>query len=694
MGSIKKAFFLALVVTFATVADAQKKFLRDADIKFENGEFFSAIELYKDAYSRARTPEKKARIIFQIAECNRIIANHKQAEVWYRKAIKAQYDDPIAIWHLARALKQQGKYEEAVREFKKYQEEAPEEGGKNAEKAIEACELAKKWKDNPTRYEITPQVLLNSKKRDFAPAFYDSRNNALVFSSDREGSTGEKTSSRTGANFQDLFTSEQDRKGKWAIPEPLGKAINTKHHEGAAVLDSRRRTMYFTRCKFEKEKKLGCDLMKAEKSGKDWEEPKEMKVKPEDADSISAGHPAIGFRDRVMVFASNMEGTKGDQDLWMMKYKRREKKWTEPKNLGSEINTPGKEVFPFIRENGNLYFASTGHKGMGRLDIFMAENVGENEEEDVEWKNVKNLKHPINSPSHDFGIVYNEDEDKGFFSSDRSGGKGQDDIYSFKIPPVIIKLRTKVFNKETEEPVKNATVKVTGTDGSSFEVKTDENGEFLFDEKGGERYIKRGTTYDIKVEKDSFLVATDKISTVDVEESTTFVKEFFIQPYVEEEPIEFPEVRYAYDSAAIQVNDTVNSKDSLDFLYDVLVDNPNIVIELMAHTDARGNDAYNEKLSQARAESCVEYLISKGIDSDRLVAKGYGESRPKVPKSKIEEMESEEKKESAHQKNRRTEFRVLREDYVPDKEGGKKEGSEQGSREEGASNGEGEASGK
>ncbi len=665
---------------------AQKNFQEDAKQQFENGAYFKARELYKKAYSNAREPSLKAKFIFKIAETYRLTREYEQAEVWYRKAIKAQYKDPMAIYRLGQSLKLQGKYEEAITEFQNYKKKKPDDP--RAKKGIGSSKKAKEWMDEPTRHKVKAQVLINSKKRDFAPCYANRRQTQIIFTSSRDESTGEGKNQIYGESFEDLFSAELDREGKWSVPTGIGKKINTDHHEGAAAMGARFRTLYFTRAEYDEDNGLRMNIYKAEKKGRDWEEPKIFKApRPEGNDSALIGQPALMYRDRVMVFVSDMKGGQGGKDLWMIKKEGRgtRAEWGKPKNLGPDINTEEDEMYPFIREDGMLYFASNGHQGMGGMDIFKAQMTGNEDEEKYEWSKVENLKHPINSPADDFGLIYQgADEEKGYFSSSRQGGRGKDDIYSFKIPPLKFVLNVHTMNKKTKDPLDSVEVTVTGSDGSSYTKYTDESGMVSFKEQARDRIIKKGNTYKIKANKEGFLAATGQISTVKYEESRVFNHQAELQP-VTEEPIKMPEVRYPLDETKLLVNDNINSKDSLDYLYRVLKENPKIVIELQAHTDARASEEYNDTLSQGRAETCVEYLMNKGIDSARMVPKGYGESEPRIPMSEIEKMQTKEEKEAAHQKNRRTVFKVIREDYVPKDEG---DGEDAG---EGSSGGKGSA---
>ena len=657
---------LSVALTCSFAVSAQKNFAKDADAAFANEAYYQAKDLYKKAFPKAPKAAEKARIIFQIAECYRFMTDAKQAEVWYEKAVKSRYPDPIAHFHLASVLKEQGKYAEALKSYNEYNGKVP--GDKRGQDGAKACELAQEWKDNPTRYEVNPEVLLNSKQYDFSPTIADKRGKMIYFTSSRDGSTGARIDERTGQNFQDIFQSTRDKKGKWSEPVIVqGEFVNSEHNEGSVTFNKKFNTIYFTRCPLEKNKNLGCDIWYAIKKGQGWGEAIKMDLKSEldekAADSVSVGHPCIAPDDSYLIFASDMAGGQGGKDLWMVSYDKKAKTWGKPKNLGPTINTKADEMFPYVKEDGMLYFSSNGHLGMGGLDIFMAEATGEKQ-----WGNVQNMKAPINSEAHDYGIIFEKDEDRGFFTSNRAGGKGDDDIYSFRMPPVLYTLQCVVYDKDTRKPVPEARIKVVGTDNATYEVQTDENGGFNFELNGEDRYIKQDVTYSIHVDKQDFLVAKDQISTVGLGESTTFIKEFYIQYASKEVVIELPEVRYAYNRSELQIiQDSVNSEDSLLVLFNTLVNNATIKVELQAHTDHRGGSGYNRKLSQARAQSCVDFLASIGIPPGRMDAKGYGEDKPRpgLAPDDISAMKTKEEREAAHQRNRRTEFVVLSFDHAP-----------------------------
>ncbi len=657
-----KTLFLSLVLLVAyngMQAQGADRFIKEAENMFENEGYYEAIDLYKKAYAKERDVQEKGRLLFQVAESYRLVLDTDQSVVWYNRAIRARHDNPMAYFWIAEAERKRGNFAEAITYYNRYKEQAP--NAREVDQAIAECEMAQEWLDKPKRYLIEPEVQLNSQYFDFSPIWADNKNEMIYFTSSRPGSAGARIDERTGQNYTDIYFSIRDRKGKWSEPYPLNNTVNTPHNEGSAVLNARRNTMYFTRCQSQKDKSLGCDIYTARKVGQNWGEAQLIELKPKNGNEVfTVGHPAIDGNETFMIFAGDIPGGHGGRDLWVSTYDRRAKKWGDPVNLGPEINTAKDEMFPYLHDNGTLYFASDGHPGMGGLDMFKAESTGE-----MTWGGVENLKAPLNSSDHDYGIIFDGEEDQGFFTSGRPGGTGGENIWSFKMPPLVFALQGNVYDKETMVPIPEATIKVIGSDGSSFEATTDDHGGFNFEENGNERYIKPEVNYSMDVSKQDYLVAKDQISTLGVKESTTFVKEFFITYVARPDEIEFPEVRYAYDRSELLVNEEVNSEDSLDFLYQTLVDNPTIIIELQAHTDSRGSDTYNLDLSQRRAQACVDYLISKGIPTERMVARGYGKSRLRITESQIQAMKTNEEKEAAHQKNRRTAFAVLSFDYLP-----------------------------
>jgi peptidoglycan-associated lipoprotein len=687
---------LAIILFFTTTAVAQKNFSKDADKAFDNQEYFNAIELYKKAFTKAKKKEDKALIIFRTAECYRMINDNKQAEAWYTKAVKANYTDPKAILYLADAKKAQEKYNEALIEYNNYKKQVPSDP--RGEDGAKSCELAQKWKDSPTRYKVENLAQINTKDPDFCPMYADKKYNKIYFTSMRPGVTGSTIDATNGELYSDIFETSMDKNGKWSTPTPIPAPVNTKDNEGLSAISKKGDLLIFTRCLVEKNKQMYNQLWSATKKGNGWGDPVKL---PFCVDSLKFAAPSLSSDGTTLFFSSNMPGGQGENDIWYSKYDKKGAKWGTPVNLGPGINTAGNDVFPFIHEDGTLYFSSNGHLGMGGLDIFRAEKKGEDQ-----WGNVTNMKFPINSAGDDFGIVFEGKKERGYLSSNRETSKGADDLWSFVLPPLLFTIEGDITDCKFKETIPGVTVKLVGSDGSSVETKTDAAGHYKFAENGSNRYVNTNTSYiitasvanDIKTTQapQGFLSSSDKAkeTTVGVEEAKTFKHDFCLVPI--ERFIRFPDVNYDLGSAEL----LPESKDSLDYLYQTLIDNPSFVIELSSHTDYRGSDAANQKLSEARAKSCVDYLISKGINPARLKAKGYGEKAPLEVKdadgkvmytlseayiNKVTKGKPKEEYEALMRKNRRTVFSVLSKDFVdpnapkevPKTEAPKKEGEEE-----------------
>ena len=649
----------AITAFISSTAFAQDKYVKEADLAFKRGGFFEASKAYKVARAKADGLDEKGYIDFQIGECYRLMTDNAAAEEWYEKAITGKYykTNPDVYYFYGEVLREQEKFDDAVVQYQKYKERGGD--GSKADARIEDCETAALHLDiPPSRYVVEPVVFLNTPEFDFAPSWASKKNDELIFGSSRPSSVGAGEDPITGQSFMDLFTSEQDKKGKWSTPTPLNTTINTASNEGGSCMDKKRSTMYFTRCVYEKKSNFACDIYMAKKVGTKFGPAEPMNIiNREENDSSQVGHPCLTPDDMYMLFASDMPGGKGGKDIWYMQYDKKTKAWGNPTNLGGGVNTPGDEMFPHVSADGVLYFSSNGHAGLGGLDIFMAEAASEG----VNFGEVSALDYPINSASDDFGLIKNGKKDEGYFTSNRPGGKGKDDIYSFKMPPLEFCYQATVYNFDTGAPLPNAKVTVQGTDGKSYDLTADGNGGVSLCE--GE--IIAETNYSVDVSLEGYIGTGDQFSTVGVGESTTFAREYFLKEIVIKKEYDLPLVLYPFDKAELLINNEVNSSDSLNYLFDLMTRNPNFVVQLESHTDTRGKSGYNQELSQRRAETCVKYLIGRGIASDRLVAKGVGENQPIIKDAQINAMATEEEQEKAHQVNRRTVFKILRLDYVP-----------------------------
>lgn len=654
----KPVFFKILLLIFVVLLSAcsARKYMNTATTSYEIGEYYYSIEKNKKAYRSQKLRNEKNKIAFLVGEAYYHISDFSKATVWYKNAIKQKNDDPLCILHYADCLKATQKYDEALIWYQTYLGIKPDD--QYAKNGIEACKIANNWLDKPSRYIVSTIKELNSRDNDYSPAFVGGRDNEVIFTSTRDLSTGKRKSNITGTRYGDLFSSNFEiQKQRWSKPKTIDEnnLINTINDEGAATISDKGDLMIFTRCRYDKSKDMGSELLAAKQSHGEWGEPTSLKIL---GDSLIAAHPSLSTDGTTLYFVSDRPGGYGGKDIWMATGKG--STFEKPENMGPEINTPGDEMFPFIRDNGELYFSSNYHTGLGGLDIFKAVK-----DEKGKW-NVENMKAPINSPGDDFGIIFSKGEvDKGLFSSNRKGSKS-DDIYSFYLPPKIFNATGEIFNKETNQKIDGAMVRIIGTDGTNLKVRAN-GGRFQYK-------LKPETEYVFAAFKDGYLNDKARLTTIGLEDSKDFRFEFKLAPT--DEPIKINNINYAFGSYEI----TEGSKASLDSLVQLLVLNPSIKIELMAHTDFVGSDKYNSELSQKRAQSAVDYIISKGITAGRLVAKGYGETWPKKVTKDIakqypwlkrgDELTEEfilklppDQQEIAKAINRRTEFRVLSNDF-------------------------------
>jgi peptidoglycan-associated lipoprotein len=398
--------------------------------------------------------------------------------------------------------------------------------------------------------------------------------------------------------------------------------------------------------------------MVSQRSGAAWGEPKNLGLL---SDSLVAAHPAISPDGLTLYFVSELVEGFGGKDIYFVTRASENDQWSVPKNLGPDVNTRGDELFPYVREDGMLYFSSDGHPGMGGLDIFKAVP-----QPDGKWI-ISNMRPPVNSSADDFGIVFERGAEKGIFSSTRKG-RSNDELYSFEMPPLRFSISGLVKDEKTGTPVSGSVVQLIASDGTNLQATTGNNGDFRFT-------LRPDVDYIFLASKDGYLNGKAREPTKRQDNSRDFLATILMTPI--DKPIELPNIFYDFGRWDLRPESMV----SLDKLTETLNDNPNITIELMSHTDSRDTEEFNLVLSQRRAQSVVDYLIDKGIAPDRLSAKGYGESSPKVvdpeiaaqypflpawttlTEQYINTLPTEEQREIAHQINRRTEFRVLRTDY-------------------------------
>lgn len=646
---------LIVLCFFSMTVFSQSKTTEKADEEFRSEAYLQALENYRDAYQKESSNQIKAYIVYQIAECFRNINDVENARKWYERSIQLKHNNPKQYLYMGMAYMEDGNYAQAQTFLKDYLSQTT--GDQVAKNLLESCKIADSWMANPTKWKVKEEKAINSVEHDFAPAFADKRNSLVMFTSGRKGSSGDNLDERIGENFQDIWAAEKDRKDSWSEPYLFNPSINTEDaHEGSSTMNYKRNTIYFTQCKVDKKEKLGCNIVSGDFVGTDIRNIRVMsELKMGKGDSISVGHPAVTKREDFMVFSADLPGGLGGKDLWVTAFDKKEKTWGTPKNLGPKINTSADEVYPFIHPEGDLYYSSNGLVGLGGLDIYKAKAVT-----DGRWDAPTNMKAPLNSPKDDFGMVFNKDNNEGFFTSNRKGGTGKDDIYSFYLPPPKIVLEGKIIDKETGRSASYAKITVKNAYGIAFSLNPDEQGNYKFDVNGAKRYLEVGQDYLVEVtNSENLILGKHQFTTKTIEDDKTFKKDFVVKDTPLNKPIKLPEVQYAFNSYQL----TASAKDSLDFLYQFMNDNPGVVIELQAHTDSRGVDAENLILSQRRAESCVNFLVENGIAADRMKPKGYGETQLKVTDEQIANMANDELREIGHQINRRTEFTIVSNDF-------------------------------
>ena len=650
----QKVILLSVILLFAMGLDvhAQKRRKEKAYETFAAGEYYNAIDDFKKAYSKTSRSDRDTQneLLFMVAECYRLINDPTNAETWYKRVVRTK---PEAQYWLAESMKKNGKLQQAIEEFRKYKQIVPNDA--RTDQQIRACELALEWSRSPEAYRVESMRDLNSRAADFSPAYARDDYSMIYFTSSRDGATGRKTHGATGQNFTDIFESRLDNKGKWSTPVPV-RGLNSEFEDGTPTFSANYREVYFTRCEAGKREQKGCMIMHSTRMGDSWSTPKNTGILP---DSLIAAHPALSPDGMTLYFVSDMPGGFGGKDIWYVT--KNGDSWSRPVNLGPYINTAGNELFPYMRSDGVLYFSSDGHIGMGGLDIFKAVS-----QPDGSWI-VTNMKPPINGSADDFGIIFEGASEKGIFTSTRNV-RERDNLFSFELPPLNFNVTGLVLDEKTGTPVPGSLVQLIASDGSNLQTETSATGGFRF-------ALKADVDYIFLASKQGYLNGRERETTRGQERSRDFMVTITLMAI--DRPIELPNILYDFGRWDLRPESMV----SLDKLIETLLDNQNITIELMSHTDSRDTEEYNLLLSQRRAQSVVDYLIEKGISPDRLVARGYGKSTPKVVDDEIatqnpflrsgttlteqfiNSLANDEQKEIAHQINRRTEFRVLRTDY-------------------------------
>ena len=612
--------------------------LDKADVEFGGKDFYKASSLYKKALKNSPKEEIK-RIYFQLGECYRQVNNYGQARQWYAKAVDEGYSNPVIFFHIGNLLLIGGDYHSAKNYFEKYLQSDPENG--LAKNKLESCKFGISLEKDRPFYEIKDCKELNSEYSDYSVTYINE--NKIVISTMRiEGSGGGRIDPRTMQGFSDFYESTYDAgKGTWSKPTPLKGDINTNFNEGTMTYNSQTKTAYFMQCSSPSGKLDNCNIYTSQldENTNKWSKAHLFDFSKE---NVNLGHPSLSSDGKTMYFAADMPGGYGGTDIWMLKYDGFG--WGNPINLGPNVNTNGSEMFPYIFEDNTLYFSSDGLTGIGGLDIFSSEL------KNGQFQKAVNLKPPFNSSADDFGFVYkNKKKKEGFFCSNRPDGVGDDDIYSFSLIPVIITLSDKVVDSQTQKPLKDVHIFLQGDDGSLDSTYTDKNGVYKFNK------LDANTVYKLYAQKDGYL-GDSKFKAVGDEKYSIDLSlgEPFSLLKITKEEIEIKNIYYDYAKWDLRAE----SKEELKKLLKILNENPVIKIMINSHTDVRGAAAYNQELSEKRAKSVVEFLVSNGINISRLSFKGWGAEHLLIQNAVTEE---------EHQANRRTTFNILNVEEISSK---------------------------
>lgn len=651
----KSRFFNILILaisTFVLFSCKQVK-LSEADLKFAQGEYFEAASMYRKIYRKTPPKNKDLRgeVAFKMAECYRLTSNTARASAAYINASRYLPEDSIIALQYARTLHKSGSYAQAAKQYTQFLEYFPE--NKFAINGLKGAQTALNLKNNPTRYTVKRMEIFNSRRGEYSPALLPPEYENLYLTSNRDEASGDEKSTITGMKHNDIFASRKDENGKWLKPEKVEGGINTDFDEGALSFSASGNTMYYTYCPQDPLIDKPAVIYSSTRSGGSWTKGTHL---PITRDTISSyAHPAMSPSGEFLYFVSDMPGGYGGKDIWRAYMIGDAVEYYE--NLGSDINTSGDEMFPHMRTDSTMYFSSDGHIGMGGLDIFKATLNPKTKR----WT-IENMGSPINSQADDFGMTFEKDLDKGFFSSNRNDGRGSDHIYSFEYPITKITLEGFVVDKD-DEFIPNATIRVVGNDGKNEKFQGRQDGTYRLQ-------VDRSTSYVMLASAEGYLNSKMDLHTIDAEKDSLYYVDFVL--YSIHKPSVLENIFYDFDKAALRDE----SKKELDALVALMDINPNVTIELSAHTDRKGSDQYNQKLSQRRAESVVAYLISRGLAKDRLTVAGYGKSQPKIVTKNIVkqydflkegdiltpefiEALTPEQQEMADQVNRRTEFKVL-----------------------------------
>ena len=665
---MKKTLLFFMILWLVTSCGADLN-LRRGEKYLALGEYYDAANEFRQAYQKTPAKEraKRGQIARKMAMCYDKSLQSARALAAWRNAIRYQQADTADRLAFAQTLMKNGNYREAEEQFQLVLDSLPHD--KLARDGLFAARKAPDIKQLGSRYTVKRMEVFNSRRADYCPMLFGDEYDQLYFTSTRNEAQGDELSGITGTKPGDIFFSQKDDKGKWSKPEDVSGGVNTAYDEGACCFSADGREMFLTQCVTDPSYPRYAQIVKSSRSDAAWGKAAEVKLT---GDTLSSyAHPAISPDGEWLYFTSDMPGGKGGLDIWRVRITPAGYGGVE--NLGEPVNTPGDEAFPTFRPNGDLYFSSNGHPGLGGLDIFIAK-VGK----DGRY-HLSHPGYPLNSQGDDFGMTFEGPYNRGFFSSNRGDARGWDHIYSFVNPEIMQTVKGWVYEMDGYE-LPAAQVYVIGDDGTNEKMSVHSDGSFT-------KVLDPGVSYLFLATCKGYLNHQEQVKAlVNPKESRDTTLQFALANI--SAPTLIDNIFYDFDKATLRDS----SKTALDKLVALLNENPHVTIELSAHCDYKGSAEYNKRLSQRRAEAVVAYLIAHGIAADRLTPVGYGKERPKKIKKKLTEkyqwlkegdvltedfikaLKDKKKEEICNQLNRRTEFSVLRTTYdLFDKNGKLKE---------------------
>ena len=630
---MKKIYtILLLIAVSTTIVSAQNSKTKKADNLYDRLAYTDAAQAYQKVLKRGTTD---VYVFERLANCYYFINDTKKAEMYYKRVAKSKDANPEAIYNYAQTLKANGKFSDYNTWMKNFAKLSPNDT--RVKEFMKNPNYIPKIMDDMARYTATNMEDINSEYADFGGIVYGKD---FYFASGRN--TSRKTYQWNEEPYLEIYKATNVG-GTMKNAELLNGDVNTKYHESNAVISADGKRMYFDRNDYfegDYDKSANginqINLYYAENiDGKGWSG---VVSAPFNNNEYSTGHPALSQDGNTLYFVSDMPGGKGGSDIYMVAINNDGSLGT-PKRLGDNINTEGKELFPYLDSNGTLYFSSNGHMGIGGLDVFYAEAQGDG------FGVVTNLGKGVNSSADDFAYKYDPTSQSGYVSSNREGGMGSDDIYMVEAVeiPCEVTIAVLVINENTNAAVAGARVDLYDTMGNKLSTKTSNvDGMVSFKAACDQAHEVQGVLVDFESNASKVAPANDqKVS------ATIALKP--IEEIIVEDQIVLNPILFDLDKSNIKAQAAFE----LDKVVSVMNKYPEMVIAVGAHTDSRATDAYNLTLSEARAQSTVQYIISKGISGKRISGKGYGETQPKVSCG-------DSCSEAEHQLNRRSEFTIVK----------------------------------